>query len=135
MLGGLGATGAIAGLVGIAAAPDFTETLMWPAFSSEIRETLARDGVYLAPSEYGDDPYPITMDLITDGRDHLVLNGPLAIDAPVRLLQGMTRTCPTSTPSFDEALTGTDVVAQFIKEGITCPPIAIWRACARRSPP
>ena len=66
----------VAGLVGIAAAPDFTETLMWPAFSSEIRETLARDGVYLAPSEYGDDPYPITMDLITDGRDHLVLNGP-----------------------------------------------------------
>lgn len=119
LLAALARPARIAGLVGIAAAPDFTETLMWPAFSSEIRETLARDGVYLAPSEYGDDPYPITMDLITDGRHHLVLNGPLAIDAPVRLLQGMRDPDVPYQHAFRlmKALTGTDVVAQFIKDG------------------
>lgn len=79
----------IAGLVGIAPAPDFTEDLMWPNFSTEIRETLKRDGLYQRPSEYSDEPYTITMKLIEDGRDHLVLRDRLTIDAPVRLLHGM----------------------------------------------
>jgi pimeloyl-ACP methyl ester carboxylesterase len=79
----------IAGLVGIAPAPDFTEDLMWPGFSEEIRETLLRDGFYQRPSEYSDEPYTITMKLIEDGRNHLLLRDPLVIDAPVRLLHGM----------------------------------------------
>jgi pimeloyl-ACP methyl ester carboxylesterase len=79
----------VAGLVGIAAAPDFTEDLMWPNFSTEIQETLKRDGLYQRPSEYSDEPYTITMKLIEDGRDHLVLRDRLTVDAPVRLLHGM----------------------------------------------
>ena len=42
----------------------------------------------MLPSEYGDDPYPITRRLIEDGRRHLVLREPLALPFPVRLLQG-----------------------------------------------
>lgn len=77
----------IAGLIGIAAAPDFTERLMWQAMTPRQRETLLRDGVLHVPSEYGD-PYPITSRLIEDGRAHLLLDGPIALDCPVRLLHG-----------------------------------------------
>jgi pimeloyl-ACP methyl ester carboxylesterase len=79
----------VAGLVGIAPAPDFTEDLMWPNFSDEVRESLLRDGIYQQPSGYGDEPYTITMKLIEDGRNHLMLRDPLRINAAVRLLHGM----------------------------------------------
>jgi pimeloyl-ACP methyl ester carboxylesterase len=79
----------VAGLVGIAPAPDFTEDLMWPNFSEEIRETLRRDGIYQRPSQYSEEPYTITMKLIEEGRNHLLLRGPLPIDVPIRLLHGM----------------------------------------------
>ena len=57
----------VAALIGIAAAPDFTETLMWEAMTFEQRATLMRDGVLPRPSQYGE-PYPITRALIEDGR-------------------------------------------------------------------
>jgi pimeloyl-ACP methyl ester carboxylesterase len=78
----------VAALVGIAAAPDFTEDLMWAAYPEEAREALRRDGVYYEPSQYGE-PYAITMRLIEEGREHLVLRSPLALPFPVRLIQGM----------------------------------------------
>ncbi|TYB82454.1 alpha/beta fold hydrolase [Maritimibacter fusiformis] len=77
----------LAGFVGIAAAPDFTEDSMWAGFSAEDRARLEADGVVYLPSDYGD-PYPITRRLIEDGRQNLVLRAPLAMDVPVRLLQG-----------------------------------------------
>ena len=77
----------IAGLLGIAAAPDFTEALMWNAMTAGERARLLSDGVLYAPSEDGD-PYPITRALIEDGRDHLILGGPIAITCPIRLLHG-----------------------------------------------
>ena len=79
----------VAGLVGIASAPDFTEDLMWPSFSEEVRETLRRDGIHREPTAYGEEPYTITMKLIEEGRNHLLLRDRLAITAPIRLLHGM----------------------------------------------
>lgn len=79
----------VAGLVGIAAAPDFTEDIMWPKFSKEIRVALERDGIYREASQYSDEPTIFTMAMIEDARNNLVLRSPLRIDAPVRLLQGM----------------------------------------------
>ncbi len=78
----------VAGLVGIAAAPDFTEDGMWAEFSGEQRRELMADGRIALPSDYSDEPYIITRRLIEDGRDHLVLRAPLALPFPVRLLQG-----------------------------------------------
>lgn len=78
----------IAALVGIAAAPDFTEDLMWAGYSEDVKETLRREGVYQEPSEYGE-PYTITLRLIEEGRQHLVLRSPLVLPFPVRLIQGM----------------------------------------------
>ena len=77
----------IAALVGIAAAPDFTQRLMWEAMAPAERATLRRDGVLYVPSQYGD-PTPITRALIEDGANHLLLTGPIAIGCPVRLLHG-----------------------------------------------
>jgi len=78
----------IAGFVGIAAAPDFTERMWEAEFSLAERTTLLEDGVFLRPSAYSDEPYPITLRLIDDGRQNLILNGPLHLQMPVRLLQG-----------------------------------------------
>lgn len=78
-----------AALVLIAPAPDFTERLMWDAFPAEARDALMRDGVYLRPSLYSDDPYPITRALIEDGRRHLLLDGTIETGCPVHVLQGM----------------------------------------------
>jgi pimeloyl-ACP methyl ester carboxylesterase len=77
----------VAGLIGIAAAPDFTEALIWQALSFEQRARLMQDGVIHVPSQYGD-PTPITRALIEDGRNHLLLSSPIALHCPVRLLQG-----------------------------------------------
>ena len=77
----------MAGIVGIAAAPDFTEDGLWAGFSPGQKAALAREGRVSLPSDYGD-PYVITRRMIEDGRDHLVLRTPLALPCPLRLLQG-----------------------------------------------
>lgn len=77
----------IAGLVGIAAAPDFTEDSMWAGFSDAQMAELAAGCVAL-PSDYSEDPYIITRRLIEEGRTRLVLRDPLHLPFPVRLLQG-----------------------------------------------
>lgn len=77
----------VAGLVGIAAAPDFTEDGMWGSWSDAQKAELAETGQVALPSDYGE-PYIITKRMIEDGRQQLVLRSPLVINAPVRLLQG-----------------------------------------------
>ncbi|MBJ3762742.1 alpha/beta hydrolase [Maribius pontilimi] len=77
----------VVGMVGIAAAPDFTEDSMWAGFSPEQHAEMERTGRVALPSEYGE-PYIITKRLIEDGRNHLVLREPMRDFGPVRLLQG-----------------------------------------------
>ena len=74
-------------MVGIAAAPDFTVRLMAEELTDAQRETLLRDGVLYRPSEYGD-PMPITLKLVEDGNNHLLLDRPVPFTGPVRLLHG-----------------------------------------------
>lgn len=78
----------IAGLIGIAAAPDFTEDSMWGSFTDTQRADLVGKGQIALPSDYAADPYIITRRLIEDGRKCLVLRDPLTLPFPVRLLQG-----------------------------------------------
>lgn len=78
----------VAGVVGIAAAPDFTEDGMWARFSQDQRRALEAHGQIALPSEYSDEPTIITLRLIEDGRRHLLLRSPLPLPMPVRLLQG-----------------------------------------------
>lgn len=85
----------VAGLVTVAAAPDFTEDGMWGDFSAEQRRVLMEEGQVALPSEYSDEPYIITRRLIEDGRNWLVLRRPLSLPMPVRMLQG---TADTDVP-------------------------------------
>jgi pimeloyl-ACP methyl ester carboxylesterase len=108
----------IAGLIGIAPAPDFTEALMWPAFSEAQRATLLRDGVLHLESQYGE-PTPITRALIEDGPRHSLLGGPIPLACPVRIIQGMR---DPDVPwqhalRLVEALEGNDVRLHLIKDG------------------
>lgn len=105
-------------MLGIAPAPDFTETLMWPQFTPDIRATIARDGVWYRPSDYGE-PYAITRALIEDGRRQQVMTTPLPFRFPVRILQGMR---DTDVPwrhalRFAEAIEGENVRINLIKDG------------------
>ncbi|MDB2548194.1 alpha/beta hydrolase [Paracoccaceae bacterium] len=77
----------IAGLIGIAAAPDFTEDGFWASFTEDQRAEVMGQGQTALPSDYGA-PMIVTKRMIEDGRKNLVLRSPMAIDAPVRLLQG-----------------------------------------------
>jgi pimeloyl-ACP methyl ester carboxylesterase len=78
----------ICGLVGIAAAPDFTEDSMWASFTKIQQDQIEKNGYLELPSEYDDGPYIITKKLIMDGRNQLVLKNPLKINFPCRFLQG-----------------------------------------------
>jgi len=105
-------------LVLIAPAPDFTEKLMLPSLSEAARADLDRDGVWMAPSDYGD-PYPLTRRFLTEGGDWSILPGPVAIAAPVRILQGG---ADDAVPwrhalALAEAITGEDVVFTLIRDG------------------
>lgn len=79
----------LAGMVLIAPAADFTEVLMWQRFSSEIKRQIETTGEWERPSAYGDGPYPITRNLIEEGRNHLLLDGLIQTGCPVRILQGV----------------------------------------------
>ena len=78
----------VAGLVGVASAPDFTEDSMWNGFLESQKNELLRTGQVELPSGYDDEPYVITQKLIEDGREQLVLREPLDLPFPVRLLHG-----------------------------------------------
>ena len=77
----------VAAFVGIAAAPDFTQRLMWESMTPTEKATLERDGVLYVPSQYGA-PTPITKCLIEDGARHHVLTGRIPLRCPIRLLHG-----------------------------------------------
>jgi len=79
----------IKALVGVAAAPDATEDLMWAQFPPEIRQRIERDGAATIPSAYSEQGYLITRRLIEDGRRHLIMGSAIAFNGPVRLLHGM----------------------------------------------
>jgi pimeloyl-ACP methyl ester carboxylesterase len=84
-----GASPAIAGLVLIAPAVDFTEELMWKQFSPKIKQQIEQQGSWQRPSEYSETPYPITKALIEEGRSHLMLGSLIETGCPVRILQGV----------------------------------------------
>lgn len=77
----------VAGMVTIAAAPDFTEDGYWASFTDAQKAELDAQGYVELPSDYME-PYRISQRMIEDGRTRLVLRSPLALPFPVRCLQG-----------------------------------------------
>jgi len=109
----------LAGLVLIAPAVDFTEELMWKRFAPEVRHEIEQKGVWARPSQYSDQPYPITRALIDEGRNHLLLGGMIETGCPVRILQGV----QDSDVPWQHALelsarfARDDVVVTLVKDG------------------
>ena len=76
----------IAGLLLIAPAPDMTRRVA-AALPHEARAALERDGVWLRPSRYGE-PIPVTRRMLDDGERLCLLDGPIALSCPARILHG-----------------------------------------------
>jgi pimeloyl-ACP methyl ester carboxylesterase len=106
-----------AGLIGLAAAPDFTEELIWDCLSDEQRQKIEKEKVIDFNNEFCDEPYPISLKLIMEARNHLLLNKEIAIDIPVRLIHGMDdKDVPYLTSiRIAEKITGSDVHVSLIK--------------------
>jgi pimeloyl-ACP methyl ester carboxylesterase len=102
----------------IAPAPDFTASLIEPNLAPAQRELLAQHGYFNPPSEYGP-PAPITQKLLDDGRNHLLLNGPIDITCPVRILHGMNDPDVPWRHSLKlaECLVSPNVRLIFVKDG------------------
>ena len=80
--------GTLSGLVGIAAAPDFTEEIysrLSPAQKKQLEET----GEISADNDYSDTPYEFTLKIYNEAKQHLLLDRERSIDCPVTLIQGM----------------------------------------------
>lgn len=105
----------VTAMVGIAAAPDFTD---WD-FEAADRATIAATGRIERPSDYGYDPMLITQDFWQSGQSNLRLVGAVAIDCPVRLIHGQ---CDPDVPwetslKLADALRSSDVQTILVKDG------------------
>jgi len=75
------------GFIGIASAPEFLENLMWKKFNKKIKKTILTKKIYYL--QYGDFTYPITKQLIFDGRKNKVLNNKINLKIPITLFHGL----------------------------------------------
>ena len=109
----------VAGLLTVAAAPDFTELLVWNALGPAEQAAFQRSGVHLAPSAHEPGPTPFSWRLVEEGRRHLLLGGPVDIDVPVRLHHGLADAEVPFGLSMDlaERLASRDVVLTLVKGG------------------
>lgn len=103
------------GLVGIAAAPDFTE---W-GFSDEDKRIIDRDGRLERPSQYGPEPMVTTAAFFGSGQRNRLLNDEIAIGCPVRLVHGQRDEDVPWRISLEIAgrLRSSDVQTLLVKDG------------------
>jgi pimeloyl-ACP methyl ester carboxylesterase len=109
----------IAALVGVAAAPDATEDLLWPRLDAAQRRQLLTSGSVTLPSEYDPAGYTYSLRLIEEARRHLVMRAPIALDCPVRLLHGLRDpSVPWQTSlRLAQQLTSPNVTVILVKDG------------------
>jgi len=105
----------VAGMVGIAAAPDFTD---W-GFDDAQKAQLAEKGVIFEDNPYGPEPTPTYLKFWEDGEAQKLLGKPIDIDCPVRLLHGQRDTDVPWQISIQlaENLRSDDVQTILIKDG------------------
>ena len=109
----------VAGLIGIAPAPDFTEDFMWANCSPAEREQIQQEDIFNVQSDCDERPYPISHGLIEDGRRNLMLRDSILISCPVRLIHGQKDSAvPWETSMrLAEKLASDDVSVVLVKNG------------------
>jgi pimeloyl-ACP methyl ester carboxylesterase len=92
---------------------------MWKQFSKEIKREIEEKGFWTRPSEYSDEGYPITKELIEEGRKHLLLGGLIETGCPVHILQGVQDPDVPWRHAVDlvSRFSRDDVVLTLIKDG------------------
>ena len=122
----------VAALLGIAAAPDCITQLLYDPLPQDTKEKLAQGETVMIESSHPDgDPYPITQHLIDDSRAHNLLNAPIDIHCPMRLIHG---THDDSVPfhyshQILNAVRSDDAALTLIKDGdhrLSEPPHLDW---------
>jgi pimeloyl-ACP methyl ester carboxylesterase len=110
--------GRLAGLVGIASAPDFTRRLRNHGLDASQLQQLEETGYCEIPNDY-DEPYRISLAMLEEGDSHLLLNSEIAIDLPVRLIHGQRDADVPWEHSLTIAsqLRSDDVEVQLVKDG------------------
>ena len=76
----------IKGFLGIGSAPEFLENLMWKKFSKKMKFETKKNGIYYL--KHGDYTYPISMQLIKDGRKNKVLNKKINMKIKLSMVHG-----------------------------------------------
>ena len=76
----------IKGFIGIGSAPEFLENLMWKKFSKKMKSETIKNGIYNL--KHGDYIYPITFQLIKDGRKNKVFNKKIKSKINVTMIHG-----------------------------------------------
>lgn len=106
-------------LIGLAAAPDFTEELIWRRLPAMGRAELMREGVIHVPSDYANEHCPISLGLIEEGREHLLLGAEIALECPVRLMHGLEDQDVPWDMSLRllQVLTSSDATLELVKGG------------------
>jgi pimeloyl-ACP methyl ester carboxylesterase len=119
LLTALARTSRVHALVGIAAAPDFTEDLVWPRLTPAQQRELRKTGAVTLPSEYDPEGYTYRLSLFEDGRRHLVMRNAIPLDCPVRLVHGMDdASVPWRTSlALAERIESGDVTVTLAKKG------------------
>ncbi len=105
----------LAGMIGIAAAPDFTR---W-GYTADQRAALARGETVYEDNPYGPEPTPTHPGFYADAESMMRLDGQIGINCPVRLLHGQ---CDTDVPwetslKLASALRSDDIQVTLIKDG------------------
>jgi pimeloyl-ACP methyl ester carboxylesterase len=119
LLAALARTERMHALIGVAAAPDLTEDLVWPRLNTAQQQELRETGAVTLPSEYDPGGYTYRLGLFEDGKRHLVMRGAIALECPVRLLHGIRdEAVPWETSlSLAERLSSRDVAVTLVKDG------------------
>ena len=108
----------MAGLVLVNPAQDFTERLMWPGLADHERQAILRDGETTVVED-GLGAYVLTRAMFEEARDWLLLDGAIAVDAPVHILQGRADDVVPwcHALALVERLTGGDVRLDLVEGG------------------
>lgn len=107
----------IKALLGLAAAPDFTEELIWNEMTLAEKEQIAAQGQIEFGNEFCSDNYLISNKLILEARNHLLLDKKIPLNMPIRLIHGMDdKDVPFNTATrIAQQVTSDDVQVHLLK--------------------